>query len=165
MRNLLLAVALLSLCACTRAGGTTDDARSSASAPVAGGMQRAAYIHSVAVENGTRTMQADLAEAFFTGADAGKAIKRDNPDCAKDSLDDTCVPPHGWYLRNRDTNVSTLMVASDVYITLTYASEPHPSFEEFMALINEPDSTKTGVPFWVTVRNGVVVAIREQLIP
>jgi len=133
--------------------------------------RRIGYIHQAYDQNGKQMIDIDLAEGFFTDQDAGKAIREDNPDCAKDSLDATCQPPQGWYLRNKERTVSTLPVSNQVQILMEtldpYKQQPGTkiSFEKFSQLLVDSKRNFKNIPFWVTLSNVTVVEIREQFIP
>ncbi len=170
-----IAVLVLSLSACTNTPINNDadsqDRSSSSAASGLAGDQKIGYVHRAYDQNGNHMIDFDFAEGFFTNQDAGKAIHEDNPDCAKDSLSATCQPPHGWYLRNKNTAVSTLPLSDQVQILMEtldpYKQQPGTkiSFEDFGKLLDDSQRNFKNIPFWVTISNGTVLEIREQFIP
>ncbi|MBM3227858.1 hypothetical protein FJZ27_03295 [Candidatus Peribacteria bacterium] len=165
---------MLSLSACVNIpsnGGTATQGINSSSTSSRSQNQKIGYIHRAYDQNGKHMVDIDLTEGFFTDQDAGNAIREDNPDCAKDSLDATCQPPQGWYLRNKDTAASTLPVSDQAQILMEtldpYKQQPGTkiSFEDFGKLLDNSQRNFKNIPFWVTISNGTVLEIREQFIP
>lgn len=165
---------VLSLSACTNVlvnEKTASQGLSSVSVSSGVENQKIGYIHRTYDQHGKHMIEIDLAEGFFTDQEAGKAIREDWPDCVENSLGATCQPPHGWYLRNKETTVSTLPVSEQVQVLMeildpyTQQAGTKISFEDFTKLLHDPQRNFANIPFWVTVSSGTVLEIREQFIP
>jgi hypothetical protein len=104
---------------------------------------------------------------WFMGREAGYAATEDGEEW----------PPGDFYVRNEDPTQIVLPVSPDVEVTsvwfhydATQQLENRPiTYEEFVtAMTGEPVGAEMNMlsdPWWVTVRDGRVVAIHEQYVP
>lgn len=153
----------------------------SSPARLAGDGRYFGYVRAVDAESQPPTISFDVAQFFF-GKDAQKAAEADG-----------AVPPgepvsNDHYERNSDTRAQTLPLAEDAQVTagqpvtrLTVPSKararcrsgctdgiPVGLTDFFASFAKEPSSDRgsaAGAPFWVTIRDGLVVRIDEQYFP
>ncbi len=104
---------------------------------------------------------------FLTGDEANAAWHRDHPD-------ETGGVHNDYSIVNDNPRVRTLPVADEVTVTVvqtpTSANAPHPiAFEDLPDYLAGDPMPDDGYlwpnPFWLTVRDGSVVAIAEQYTP
>ena len=118
------------------------------------------------LDDADRTIEFDLIQ-FLTGDEAFVAFQEDHPD-----------DPEGWandyYIVNDNPRLRTLPVADDVEVTVVQTSEgaydAHTiAFEALPAYVHAApmpsDDRMWHNPFWLTVRDDMVVAIEEQFLP
>lgn len=115
-----------------------------------------------------RTITVDLIQ-FLTGQEAADAYAEDVPD------DPDPGPPNDYWIRNESTELRTLPIAEDVAVTVIRLGEASGAEGEPWTLEDLPDHLAEQVgapdgqlgwsPWWLTVEDGVVVAIEEQYLP
>jgi hypothetical protein len=129
------------------------------------------YIRAVDASASPRTIDFDVAD-FLTGERANRAA-------AEDGVVEPGEPvTNDYYVRNREKTVETLPVARDARVTAVRCpdgcTEGNPGdlddlFASF-AITGDPPSLEddyrgASTQYWVTLENGVVVAIDEQYVP
>lgn len=160
------ALALLAggLCSALAAAGCGGD-----SSPVADG-RHFGYVQAVDASATPATIQVDVAE-FLSGEAANAAAVEDSVIAEGEAV------PNDYYIRNPAKDVLTLDVAGDVRVTHIQCpdscTEGLPGqFEAFAAsfdatgektLLDEYRGSQS--QYWLTVRDGEVVAIDEQYLP
>jgi hypothetical protein len=115
-----------------------------------------------------RTVTFDLIQ-FLTGQEAADAYAEDVPE------DPDPGPPNDYWIRNESSELRTLPIASDVTVSVIRLGEPSGAegvpwtLEELPAHLADqagaPEGQLGWSPFWLTVEDGVVVAIEEQYLP
>ena len=82
--------------------------------------------------------------------------------------------PNDYYIRNENPQLRTLNVASGITVVLStwdcqnIPSEKSVTFARFVEIFNSPGRCGQNVPrspYWLTVEDGVIVAIEEQYRP
>lgn len=82
--------------------------------------------------------------------------------------------PNGYEIINDNPLVRTLSISNGVIIKMqTYSHDSSGNFNsnEVISLlklknfVNDKNSTNSGTPFWITLKNGVITEITEQYIP
>jgi hypothetical protein len=126
-------------------------------------------VYLVDLDVAARTVTVDLIQ-FLTGAEADAAYREDtgDPDGA----------PNGYHIRNVSPRLRTLPVTLDVAVTVVRLGSPTGAgslpwsldqLPEHLAETPPPPEGPAGRlgwnPFWLTVRDGTVVAIDEQYLP
>src|SRR5262249_17373983 len=110
------------------------------------------------VNAGDRQLTFDVIQ-FLTGDEAIKAAKEDGVD----------GPPNDYYIRNVNPALRTLPVSSDATITVNTleAENTGDSTKDVTVTLEKLGSYQrlSGVPFWLTVKDGVITAIAEQFVP
>lgn len=159
-----LALLAVGLCSALTAAGCGGD-----SAPVADG-RHFGYVQAVDASATPATIQVDVAE-FLIGEAANTAAVEDGVIAEGEAV------PNDYYIRNPAKDVLTLDVAGDVRVTHIQCpdscTEGVPGqFEAFAAsfddtgektLLDEYRGSQS--QYWITVRDGEVVAIDEQYLP
>ena len=109
-----------------------------------------------------RTVEVDVIQ-FLTGEDARAAYEEETGDPGG--------PPNDYFIKNDNPRLRTLTVAPDVQVTVL-GDDPTPvsvalsDLPERLAGTSAPEEGYlSSYPFWLTVENGVVVAIAEQYVP
>ena len=133
-----------------------------------------AYVRDV--DAAARTVVADDVE-FLTGDDATSAARADG-----DISDDEEVPG-GFYLRNQDPSLRTLPLVDPAWIVLQACYpddgpcvvEESVDIDTWIGLLADPESAPDQrgwkwfgygtAPYWLTVKDGVVVHVGEQYLP
>lgn len=115
-----------------------------------------------------RTVTVDLIQ-FLTGQEAADAYAEDVPD------DPDPGPPNDYWIRNESTELRTLPIAEDVTVSVIRLGEASSAEGEPWTLeglpdhlaeqVGAPDGQLGWSPWWLTVEDGVVVAIEEQYLP
>jgi hypothetical protein len=128
--------------------------------PVLEDGRHAAFLTGLDVEG--RTMELDVVQ-FLMGQEATDAYHEDHPE-------DPDAPPNDYYIVNDNPRLRTLAVAADAPITVLDAIRPvSVSWTDLPArLAGNPlpgDDRLWYNPFWLTVEDGVIVAIEEQYTP
>ena len=175
MRRLaILATAVLVLAGCgsdsrdgtPEAAGTTTQSGTTTQKQAAG--EQFGYIRSVSTAGPAATLAFDEAE-FLTGDEAQRA-----------AVEDGALPPgepvsNDYYIRNPDKSTRTLLVATDAEITarrcpLCRNGRPG-NVDDFLGSFMKKGQTYAdpyrGAEslYWLTIEDGVVVAIDEQYVP
>ena len=127
------------------------------------------YIKSV--DEGARTISFDLAQ-FLEGDAADKAYREDNGLSGNEEVE------NDYYIRNENTRLRTLHLASDASIQVvgdppdtvegTWADFAAAFDSDEIAPFNEDGSASyrgTNGKYWVTVEDGEVALIEEQYVP
>lgn len=106
---------------------------------------------------------------FLTGDEAIAAYEEDVPE------DPDVGPPNDYWIRNVSPRLRTLPIVADVTVTVIRLGGPSGTepvawtLEELPAHLaaqtDVPDGRLGWNPFWLTVEDGVVVAIDEQYLP
>jgi hypothetical protein len=122
------------------------------------------YIESINLETLPGTVVFDLAY-FLTGEDANQAAAEDGYERPV---------PNDYYIINDNPRLRTLVVSPDVTIRLVdwghssglFSADPG-RFQHSFALDDYPLGTYKGKfsPYWLTLKDGVVVTIEEQYRP
>jgi hypothetical protein len=106
---------------------------------------------------------------FLTGEEAAAAYAEDMPE------DPDPGPPNDYWIRNESTRLRTLPLAPDATVTVVRLGEASgaegvpwtlddlPDHLEEQASV--PDDRLSWSPFWLTVEDGVVIAVEEQYLP
>jgi hypothetical protein len=92
------------------------------------------------------------------------------------AIEDGVIKPgeiveNGYYIRNQNPRWRVIEIDSSAQVTLTtypYADPSAPkviSLERFGELYNSDAGTLQYSPYWIEVRDGIVVAIEEQFLP
>jgi hypothetical protein len=115
-----------------------------------------------------RAVTFDLIQ-FLTGDEAIAAYEEDVPD------DPDPGPPNDYWIRNVNPRLRTLPIAPDATVTVVRLGEPSGAdgvpwtldeLPAHLALGTDVPAGRLGSnPFWLTVEDGVVVAIDEQYLP
>jgi hypothetical protein len=125
------------------------------------------YIKSVDATASPPTMVFDLAQ-FFSGADADKAAQEDGVIGPGEHVD------NDFYIRNVNPLLRTVPISATVQISLikwTNCCETKlsPDLATFASAFPGPGPTDDFhgpmSPYWLTVKNGVIVKIEEQYLP
>jgi hypothetical protein len=139
------------------------------SAPIADG-RHFGYVKSVDASATPATISLDVAE-FLIGEEATVAAVEDGVIAEGETVD------NDYYVRNPEQDLLTLDVAPDVRVTHVQCpgscSEGIPGqFEAFAASFDDPGEKTlmdeyrgSQSQYWITVRDGEVVAIDEQYVP
>ena len=128
------------------------------------------YIRSVDVSSTPATVRVDIAE-FLSGEEANVAAAADGVIAEGESV------PNDYYIRNEEKDVVMLDVAGDVGVTHIQCPDSCADgipgqFDAFAAsfgdtgektLLDEYRGARS--QYWITVRDGEVVAIDEQYLP
>jgi hypothetical protein len=130
--------------------------------------ERFGYIRSVSTTGPAATLAFDEAE-FLTGKEAQKAAESDGVVEPGDPV------PNDYYIRNRDRTRQTLRIANDAAITAKRCQpcrNGQPGrLDPFLASFAKGRQTfadpyrGTYSQYWLTIRDGEVVAIDEQYVP
>jgi hypothetical protein len=121
----------------------------------------------VALDVAARSVTFDVIQ-FLTGDAAKAAYEEDVPE------DPDVGPPNDYWIRNVSPRLRTLPLASDVTVTVVRLGEPSGADAVPWTLDELPDhlASQSGAddrlgwnPYWLTVEDGVVVAIDEQYLP
>jgi hypothetical protein len=122
----------------------------------------------VALDVAARSVSFDVIQ-FLTGDAAAAAFQEDEPDDPDDS------PPNDYWIRNASTRVRTLPIATDATVAVVRLGEPSGAglvpwtLEDLPAHLDRDVEVPAGRlawnPYWLTVADGVVVAIEEQYLP
>ncbi len=122
----------------------------------------------VALDETDPTVTFDLIQ-FLTGEQAAVAYAEDVPD------DPDPGPPNDYWIRNESSELRTLPISPEVTVTVirlgeSSGADPAPwTLEELPAHLAAQAGAPAGQlgwsPFWLTVEDGVVVAIDEQYLP
>ncbi len=109
---------------------------------------------------------------WLTGEEAAKAMREDGL-CG--SADADCQPPNPFYMRDLDDSLVAYPLSDGVSITMqTLSHKPDGSFkqdepiglERFRQLPCEDSRSRLqSVPYWITLRGGLVAGISEQYVP
>ena len=162
MRPFLLAFAALAVVT-AGCGGGSDTA-----APEDG--RHFGYIRSVETSSRPGSIELDVAE-FLTGEEANAAAVEDGV------LPEGEAVPNDYYIRNEDTSAATIPVSSEVAVTHIQCpdsctdgvSGDFGDFADAFADMGEKTLSDeyrgSQSQYWVTVRDGEVVAIEEQYLP
>lgn len=139
--------------------GADHDARARAA-----GRPLSAFL--IAVDPKASTVKFDVVQ-FLTGAQADEAYRRDHP--GGDS-----AAPNGYYIVNANPLLRTLPVRAGAVVvvlvpplggtdtkTITLAELPG----YFASMSGNWGTHLWPNPFWLTVRNGAIVALQEQFLP
>lgn len=129
------------------------------------------YIRGLWEQDGERAVAFDQIE-WLTGEEAANAMREDGR-CG--STDADCQPPNAFYVRDLDDTLVAYSLSEMVSITVqTLSHEPDGSFkagepidlERFRRLpCQDATSHLHSVPYWITLRGGLVTSISEQYIP
>jgi hypothetical protein len=124
------------------------------------------FLESVGADG--RTLAIDLA-VWFSVPEANRAAAEDG---------ETEIPvPNDYYIRNLDPTILQLPVSHDVVVTSVWfhyetdgLRENQPiSYEDLLDVMrDDPQDVRAHLrssPWWVTVDNGVIVALDEQYVP
>jgi hypothetical protein len=119
-----------------------------------------------AIEQAGRTLTVDVIQ-FLTGQAAIDAHDKDHPD-------EPGGPPNDYYIVNVNPRLRTLEVASDVTVALVRLHEDGDAdldpgtwdeLTDYLAVNPPEDDRLSWNPYWVTLEDGIVVAIEEQYLP
>jgi len=150
-------------------GGTTNEPEpTQATTTTAAPAEHFGYIRSVSTAGPAATLAFDEAE-WLTGKEAQKAAEEDG-----------AVPPgepvpNDYYIRNPDKTTQTIPIANDAKITAKRCSlcrngKPGElggflaSFSKGRQTYADPYRGKYSL-YWLTIEDGLVVAIDEQYVP
>jgi hypothetical protein len=107
---------------------------------------------------------------FFTGEEAIAAYQEDGQDDAGDP-----TPPNDYYIRNVNARLRTLPISAESTVTVVRLGEASGAGSVQSTLADLPrhlEETGPGPegqlswsPYWLTVEDGVVVALDEQYLP
>ena len=162
MRTFVLS--LLAFCAALAAAGCGGD-----SSPVGDG-RHFGYVQSVDASASPATISVDVAE-FLSGEAAQAAAVEDGVIAEGEPV------PNDYYVRNPAKDAVTLDVAEDVRVTHVQCpgscAEGIPGqFDAFASSFDDPGEKTledeyrgSQSQYWITVRDGEVVAIDEQYLP
>ena len=135
------------------------------------GTELIGYIRCLWEQGGQRAMAFDQIE-WLTGEEAANAMHEDGL-CG--STDADCQPPNAFYIRNLEDTLVVYSLSETVSITMqTLSHEPDGSFKadepidlERFRQIACQDATLHlhAVPYWITLRGGLVTSIEEQYVP
>lgn len=125
-------------------------------------------VYLTSIDTSRRKISFDVIQ-FLTGDAAVQEYRRQNPD------DPQGEPPNDYMIRNENTQVRTAGVDAGVVVQLVRLREDGDAdldpgtFDELPRYL-EPDAPPDSPflshnPFWLTLRNGVVVRIEEQYVP
>jgi len=171
VRALLLSLALVA----AGCGGGKDESAAPATTqtqtstqPASSSAEHFGYIRSVSTAGPAATLAFDEAE-FLTGKAAQKAAEEDGAVEPGESV------PNDYYVRNPDKRTQTLRLANDAKITakrcrLCRKGQPGElgpflaSFMQGRQTYADPYRGKYS-QYWLTIRDGEVVAIDEQYVP
>jgi hypothetical protein len=130
--------------------------------------ERFGYIRSVSTAGPAATLAFDEAEVL-TGKEAQEAAENDGVVAPGDPV------PNDYYIRNRDKTTQTLRIANDAAITAKRCQpcrNGRPGrLDPFLASFATGRQTfadpyrGTYSQYWLTIRDGEVVAIDEQYVP
>lgn len=165
----MLRAGLLMVVACAVSAALVAAGCGGGGSPVADG-RHFSYVKSVDSASTPATVQVDIAE-FLSGEEANAAAAEDGLIAEGENV------PNDYYVRNEDKSVVTLDVASDVRVTHIQCPDSctdgiSGQFDAFAAsfgdtgektLLDEYRGAQS--QYWVTVRDGEVVAIDEQYLP
>ena len=147
---------------------STQSSTAPGPAPAPSPAEHFGYIRSVSTAGPAATLAFDEAE-FLTGKAAQQAAEDDG------AVEPGEAVPNDYYIRNPDKATRTLRIAGDVKITAKRCSlcrngkpgELGPFLAAFMKgrqTFADPYRGKYS-QYWLTIRNGEVVAIDEQYLP
>lgn len=123
-------------------------------------------VYVTAVDMAQRRLTFDLIQ-FLTGGTAHDAYVKDHPD-------DPEGPPNDYYIVDDNPRLRTLPVEPGLEVIVYWlgsggASTERIGFDELMDYFATNPAPEDGrlwfAPFWLTVQDGVVVAMDEQFIP
>jgi hypothetical protein len=121
------------------------------------------YLHDV--DRSGRALTVDVIQ-FLTGEAAVNAHHEEHPD-------EPDGPPNDYYIVNANPRLRTLEVSPDVTVALVRLHEGDAELDpgtweelpDYLA-INPPDDDRLSWnPYWLTLEDGVVIAIEEQYLP
>lgn len=146
----------------------TQTSAQPARAPGPSRAERFGYIRSVSTAGPAATLAFDEAE-FLTGKEAQKAAEDDGVVEPGDAV------PNDYYIRNRDKTTQTLRIANDAAITAKRCQpcrNGRPGrLDPFLASFAKGRQTFADPyrgmysQYWLTIRDGEVVAVDEQYVP
>lgn len=122
------------------------------------------YLHGV--DQAGRTLTVDVIQ-FLTGQAAIDAHDADHPD-------EPGGPPNDYYIVNVNPRLRTLEVAADVTVSLVRLHEDGDAdlgpgtwaeLTDYLAVDPPEDDRLSWNPYWITLEDGIVVAIEEQYLP
>jgi hypothetical protein len=114
-----------------------------------------------ALDETAQTVTFDLVQ-FLTGDEAAAAYAEDVPE------DPDAGPPNDYWIRNVSARLRTLPIAPGATVTVLRPGGPEElaaTLEELALLPSLVEGRIGTNPFWLTVEDGVVVAIEEQYLP
>ena len=134
-------------------------------APAAEDGKNIGYVKGVESEGATRSLKADYAE-LLTGNAAVRAHKADG-------LGD--IDGEQYYIRNVNPALRTIPISEDAKVIVwSWFAETEDiqaktiPVSEFLASMpggSDADESRSGLPYWFTVKNGEIVRIEEQFVP
>jgi hypothetical protein len=117
----------------------------------------------------SRRVTFDLIQ-FFVGEEAIAAYREDGQANPEDP-----DPPNDYYIRNVNPRLRTLPISGDAAVTVVRLGEPSGAgsvpwtLAELPRHLSErgtgPEGQLSWSPYWLTMENGVVVALDEQYLP
>ena len=129
------------------------------------------FIKNLEEQAGFVNISFDQAE-WFDGIEAEKAFREDGL-CA--DPEHGCELPNGFYIRDFDDETVSLQVSEQVVIVMqtlshrsdgTFNSDEKIDLDRFRKAYNSESTAHLRlVPYWITVKNGIVITIREQYVP
>jgi putative hemolysin len=128
------------------------------------------YIQSIYEKNKKTYLDVDYIQ-WFSGDEAAQEAFRDG-DCAKPEY---CAP-NGFYIRNTNPKLRTFEIDENASISRTTAFEDNESgikdlsLDEFSSYFSPgskrpQDSGIRNIPFWISIKNNVIIKVAEQYIP
>lgn len=136
-----------------------------------GNVEVMGYIENLNARDGSLYITFDQAE-WLDGAEAERAIREDGL-CA--DPEHGCEPPNNFYIRNQDDETVVFRVSEQVVLIMqtlshlpdgSYNSDEMIDINKFRRVVRCACSSHLrSVPYWITVENGVVTAIKEQYVP
>ena len=160
---------MLVLLVCAAAGCGSESGSAPGGGPAADG-RHFGFVKAVNASATPAALDIDIAE-FLSGEEANAAAEEDGAIAKGEGV------PNDYYIRNEEKDVVTLEVARDVRVTHiqcpnSCADGIPGEFDGFAAsfadtgeksLADEYRGSES--QYWITVRDGVVVAIDEQYLP
>jgi hypothetical protein len=126
-------------------------------------------VHLIELDVAGRRVTFDLIQ-FFTGEEAIAAYREDGR-ADPDDLD----PPNDYYIRNVNPRLRTLPIRGEAAVTVVRLGEASGAgsvpwtLAELPRHLSEratgPEGRLSWSPYWLTVEDGVVVALDEQYLP
>jgi hypothetical protein len=145
--------------------------RSGGKAKTPGRKEIIGYIRGLWEQEGQQIMAFDQIE-WLTGEEATQAMREDGL-CGGTDVD--CQPPNAFHVKGIGDRLHAYRLSDRVSITMqTLSHRPDGSYKpeepiglERLRHLSCEDSTShlRSVPYWITLRNGLVTSIREQYIP